>query len=129
MSFFLEQQVGTKQPVVPTGCSTKTTCCSTKTTCCSKKSYFFLMEQLVEFLEQLVGTTGRFVPAGCSDQLFRPVVPKNKKFFDGTSGRKIGTIGRFCFNRLFHGEFSEGSLSVVNQNNRSELCCTNFRKR
>jgi len=45
------------------------------------------MEQPVEFLEQLVGTTGRFVPAGCSDQLFRPVVPKNKKFFDGTSGR------------------------------------------
>ena len=49
------------------------------------------MEQPVEFLEQLVGTTGRFVPAGCSDQLFRPVVPKNKKFFDGTSGRTIGT--------------------------------------
>ena len=39
--FFLEQQVGTKQPVVPTGCSTKTTCCSTKTTCCSKKVTFF----------------------------------------------------------------------------------------
>ena len=60
---FLEQQVGTKQPVVPTGCSTK--------------SYFFLMEQPVEFLEQLVGTTGRLVvPTSYSDRLFR----KTKNF-------------------------------------------------
>jgi hypothetical protein len=63
------------------------------------------MEQPVEFLEQLVGTTGRFVPAGCSDQLFRPVVPKNKKFFDGTSGRKIGTIGRFVLTDCSTGNF------------------------